>query len=227
MNRLLDFYRSGVGKKTIVAVTGIVLAGYVLIHMLGNLKLYEGPDAMNLYAEWLRGWGTPSLPREGFLWAARTVLLISVTLHIVAIAQLTVMNRRARPDGYAHRRRNMVTNIAALTMRSSGIFLAVFIVYHLLDLTFGVANPDYRQGDVYHNVVVSLDRVGISLFYIAAQLVLGLHLIHGMWSLFQTLGWNQPGVNDWRRRFAWLYTGVVVVGNLSFPLAVQLGYVSL
>ncbi|HEV7517574.1 MAG TPA: succinate dehydrogenase cytochrome b subunit, partial [Thermoanaerobaculia bacterium] len=175
-----DFYRSAVGKKAVMAVSGIVLFGFVLVHMIGNLKLYEGPQLLNSYAGFLRSVGSPAIPTSGLLWIARTVLLVAVVLHMWAAWQLTQMNRRARPAEYA--RRDIVhTTYASRTMRWGGVIILLFVVYHLLDLTWGVTNPAYVDKDVYHNVVASFSRWWISLFYIVAQLALGLHLYHGLW----------------------------------------------
>jgi succinate dehydrogenase / fumarate reductase cytochrome b subunit len=214
-----DFYKSAVGKKAVMAVTGIILFGFVLVHMLGNLKLYEGPQLLNNYAGFLRSVGGPAVPPSGLLWVARLVLLVAVFLHMWAAWQLTLLNRQARPADYA--RRDIVhTTYASRTMRWGGIIILLFVLYHLLDLTWGVTNPNYVEKDVYHNVVASFSRWWISLFYIVAQLALGLHLYHGLWSLFQSLGWNHPRFNRWRSGFAHAFAWIITLGNISFPVAV-------
>jgi succinate dehydrogenase / fumarate reductase cytochrome b subunit len=214
-----DFYKSAVGKKAVMAVTGIILFGFVLVHMLGNLKLYEGPQLLNNYAGFLRSVGGPAVPPSGLLWVARLVLLVAVFLHMWAAWQLTLLNRQARPADYA--RRDIVhTTYASRTMRWGGIIILLFVLYHLLDLTWGVTNPAYVEKDVYHNVVASFSRWWISLFYIVAQLALGLHLYHGLWSLFQSLGWNHPRFNRWRSGFAHAFAWIITLGNISFPVAV-------
>jgi len=219
-----DFYRSAVGKKAVMAVSGIILFGFVLVHMIGNLKLYEGPQLLNSYAGFLRSVGSPAIPTSGLLWIARLVLLVAVFLHMWAAWQLTQMNRQARPADYA--RRDVVhTTYASRTMRWGGIIILLFVLYHLLDLTWGVTNPDYVDKDVYHNVVASFSRWWISLFYIVAQVALGLHLYHGLWSLFQSLGWNHPRFNRWRSAFAHAFAWIITLGNISFPLAVLAGWV--
>jgi succinate dehydrogenase / fumarate reductase cytochrome b subunit len=224
-----DFYKSAVGKKAVMAVTGIILFGFVLGHMIGNLKLYEGTDEhgvriINAYGLFLRTVGTPAVPRTGLLWIARTVLLVAVLLHMWAAWQLTLMNRRARPNDYA--RRDIVhTSYASRTMRWGGVIILLFVIYHLLDLTFGAANPGFVEGDVYHNVVASFSRWWISGFYIVAQVALGFHLYHGLWSLFQSLGWNHPRFNRWRDTFAHAFAWIITLGNISFPLAVLTGLV--
>ncbi len=219
-----DFYKSAVGKKAVMAVSGIILFGFVLVHMVGNLKLYEGPKLLNSYAGFLRSVGSPAIPTSGLLWIARLVLLAAVVLHMWAAWQLTLMNRQARPAAYT--RRDIVhTTYASRTMRWGGIIILLFVVYHLLDLTWGVTNPAYIEKDVYHNVVASFSRWWISLFYIVAQLALGLHLYHGLWSMFQSLGWNHPRFNRWRSGFAHAFAWIITLGNISFPLAVLAGWV--
>ena len=218
-------HRSAIGLKALMAVSGIVLFGFVLGHMAGNLKLYLGPEAINHYAEWLREMGTPLLPRAGLLWIARIGLLLAVVVHIGAAWKLTLINRRARPHDYEGRSVVQAT-YAARTMRWGGVILLLFVLYHLADLTFGWANPDFVPGDVYHNVVAGFSVWWVSALYIVGQVALAFHLYHGLWSLFQSLGWNHPAYNDWRRRFAAAFALVVAAGNLSFPLAVLSGLVS-
>lgn len=209
-----------------MAITGIVLMGYVLAHMLGNLKIYLGPAALNEYAEFLREMGEPVAPRSVVLWILRIGLIAAFVLHIHAAYALTVMNRRARPVAYQSRRDYVTANFAARTMRWSGVIILLFVLYHLADLTWGFANPAFVRGDVYHNVVASFQRWPVALFYILANLALGLHLYHGSWSLFQSLGINHPRFNHWRRYFAVTFALVVTVGNVTFPAMVLAGVVS-
>ncbi len=222
----LGLYRSAVGKKQVLAVTGIVLMGYVLLHMVGNLKLYLGAESLNRYGEWLREVGEPALPREVLLWSARGVLIVSVVLHIHAAYALTVINRRARPERYRAKPDYVTADFASRTMRWSGVIVALFVVFHLLDLTWGTANPGYVEADVYHNVVASFERWPVALVYVAANVALGLHLYHGAWSLFQSMGWSNRRFNHWRRYFSVGFAAVVTAGNISFPLAVLTGVVS-
>jgi succinate dehydrogenase / fumarate reductase cytochrome b subunit len=224
MSWFSDLYRSAVGKKAVMAVTGILLFGFVLVHMIGNLKLYEGPKLLNAYGVFLRHVGEPAVPAYGLLWIARVVLLAAVLLHIWAAWQLTLMSRAARPRAYAVRLK-VHTTYASRTMRWGGVILLLFVVYHLLDFTAGAVNPDFRPGDVYHNVVASFSLWYVSLFYILAQVALGFHLYHGLWSLFQSLGWNQPRLNPWRKSFAHAFAWIITIGNISFPLAVLTGLV--
>lgn len=225
MSLLLSYYRSAIGKKAVMAVTGIILFGFVLVHMLGNLKVYLGAESINHYGEWLRVVGEPLLPRGVALWIARLVLLLAVVLHIDAATRLTLVNRRARPVGY-RRKDHVEADYAARTMRWGGVLLALFVLYHLAHFTWGNAHPDFRPGDVYHNMVVGFSNPLVSGFYILANLALGMHLYHGLWSMFQSLGWNHPRFNPWRRRFAQLFALVITLGNISFPVAVLSGLVA-
>ncbi len=226
MGWLVDLYRSAVGKKAAMALSGIVLFGFVLTHMLGNLKLYQGPEKMNAYAEWLREFGAPALPHEGFLWIARLVLLGSVLVHITAATQLTLMNRRARPIGYSQRSL-ACASYASRTMRFGGVIILLFGIYHLLHLTTGTVHPEFSHENVYANVVRGLGVPWTAAFYIVANLALGMHLHHGLWSMFQSLGWNSPERDTLLRRFAVLFAVAVTAGNVSFPLAVLGGLVAL
>lgn len=211
------FFLSTLGRKVVMAVTGVVLFGFVVGHMAGNLLLYMGPEALNAYAVKLR-----AVPAA--LWAARAILLISVLLHIWAAVSLTRSNKTARPKGYAQRDDRAAT-YASRTMIWSGPLLALFIIYHLLHFTFGNAHPDFVHGDVYRNVVLGFRSPLVSGFYIVAMLALGLHLYHGVYSATQSVGLNHPQINDYRRRFAATFTAIIVVANISFPLAVLSGFV--
>jgi len=225
MSFLFSLYRSDVGKKAVMAVTGIMLFGFVLVHMLGNLKLYLGPEKLNGYAQWLREVGSPVLPHSGLLWIARLVLLGAVLLHVTAATQLTLKSLRARPQRY-RQRVAIQSTYAARTARWSGLIIALYVVYHLAHLTWGYAHPSFVSGDVYGNVVAGFQIWWVSAVYMVAQIALGFHLYHGLWSLFQTLGWwQQGGGRDWRRQFALIFAWVVTLGNLSFPLAVMSGVV--
>jgi succinate dehydrogenase / fumarate reductase cytochrome b subunit len=212
-------YGSDVGKKYVMAVTGIVLMGYVLLHMIGNLKLYLGREDLNVYAEWLRTVGEPALPREVVLWVLRVVLLLAVVLHIDSAIRLARSSRRARPVGYAAPRHYVAADFASRTMRWTGPIIALFVIFHLLDLTWGTTNPSFVSGDPYDNVVASFQRVPVAIVYVIANLALALHLYHGAWSLFQSMGWSGV-LNAWRRRFAIAYAVLIAVGNVSFPILV-------
>lgn len=226
MSTIKTFYGSYVGKKIVMAVSGIALFGFVLIHMLGNLKLYQGEAKLNAYAEWLRNAGAPLLPHEGALWIFRVVLLVAVGLHILSAYQVTRASQKARPVNYKGRETIQAT-YASRTMRWGGVLLLLFILYHLAHLTLGIVHPEFEHGEVYRNVVTGFSVWWVSAFYILANLALGLHLYHGLWSMFQTLGVAGPsGGGDWRRTSAALFAWVITLGNISFPIAVLTGVVS-
>lgn len=214
-----DLYRSAVGKKAVMAVTGIILFGFVLGHLLGNLKLYLGPEALNSYARFLRTAGEPLVPANVLLWAVRLLLIAAVALHVWAAWQLSRASRAARPDAYVAGTR-IHTTYASRTMRWGGVIILLFVIYHLLHLTWGTVHPAFVPGDVYHNVVAGFQVWWVSLFYIAAQVALGFHLYHGLWSMFQSLGWNHPRFNLWRNGFAHAFAWLIALGNISFPVAV-------
>jgi succinate dehydrogenase / fumarate reductase, cytochrome b subunit len=220
----VEFYRSAVGKKWVMALTGIALMGFVFVHMVGNLKLYLGADDINHYSEFLRDLLVPILPRTWTLWLVRIGLIAAFVFHIHAAASLTLMNRRAHAEGrYVSKRDWQAANAASRSMRWTGVVILLFVIWHLTDLTWGTANPDFVRGDVYRNVVASFERPWNSGLYIVANIALGLHLFHGAWSMFQSLGLNNPRWNSWRRGFAASFAGIVMLGNISFPIAVLAG----
>ena len=221
----VEFYRSAVGKKYVMAITGIVGMLYVIAHMLGNMKMFLGADDINHYAEFLRELLVPIAPRTFVLWLLRTGLIVALIFHLHAAYSLTVLNHRARPVKYQSHRDYVAADFASRTMRWSGIIVLLFLAFHLADLTWGFANPDFIRGDAYHNIVESLSRVPIAILYIVANIALGIHLFHGAWSLFQSIGSNSPRFNEWRRWFAAAFAAVIVVGNCSFPVAVMTGLV--
>ena len=219
-----SFYRSAIGKKAVMAVTGLILFGWIFLHMVGNLKLYLGPVHLNEYAHWLRALGTPAMPETGALWVTRLLLLVAVLFHIHAAYALTIMNREARPVGY--REREYVSGTyAARTMRWGGVIIALFVVYHLLHLTTGQAHADFVKDDPYHNVVSGFRVWWVAAIYIIANLALGLHLYHGVWSLFSSLGVTQARVSAWKRAFATTFAVLITAANISFPIAVLTGLV--
>ncbi len=221
---VFGLWQTSVGKKAVMAVTGIILYGYVVLHMWGNLKLFVGATFLDEYALWLREVGQPLFPREGLLWTVRVILLVSVVLHIVAAYQLTRMNWAGRPVGY-RTRKDVQATYASRTMRWSGVIILLFVIFHLLDLTTGTANPNFVYGRVYDNVVASFSRPYVSLVYTLAVGALGLHLYHGVWSAFQTLGLNNTRWNGFWRGLAILSGLALFLGNASMPLAVLAGVV--
>jgi len=213
------FFGTSIGKKLIMAVTGMVLFGFVVGHMLGNLQIYMGPEKLNAYAALLKSTGS-------LLWAVRLGLLVVVGLHIWAATSLTLTSWSARPEGYrvtAYQE----SDYASRTMRWSGPILAAFIVYHLLHFTVGSVHPEFDHVDVYSNVVLGFSVPWVSGAYIVAMLALGFHMYHGVWSMLQSLGLNHPRYNPLRRIFAVAFTLLVVVGNISIPVSVLTGVVHL
>ncbi|MEN9595538.1 MAG: hypothetical protein RLY23_2021, partial [Actinomycetota bacterium] len=200
--------------------------GFVFAHMLGNLKIFLSASAIDHYAEWLRTIGYPILPETGVLWILRAGLLGAVVLHIWAAASLTRMNRAARPKGYKSPREYVAADFAARTMRWTGIIVMLFIIFHLLDLTWGQTGvEDFKTGDVYNNIVNSFTRVPVAIAYIIANIAIAFHLYHGAWSMFQSLGINSPRFNPWRRGFSIGVASIIAIGNISIPLLVVTGVV--
>ncbi len=219
MNRALTFFHSSIGKKVVMALTGVVLFGYTVGHMAGNLLIFRGSEAINEYSAFLR-----TSPR--LLWGTRILLLAAVSLHILCAVQLARKKNSARPIAYASRGAAN-PSYASRTMYWSGPFIAAFVLFHLAHLTFGwkVVPPAFIEGDVYANLVNGFRVVPVALFYIAACAALGLHLIHGAWSMFQTVGLNHPRYNRGLREFARVATAIVAGGFILVPVAVLLGIV--
>jgi len=226
MARPFSLWSTTVGKKIAMAVSGVVLLGFVAGHMIGNLKVFMGPEAFNHYAEGLRTIGDPFFARGQLLWLVRLVLLAAVTIHIVAAVQLVQKSRRARPVQYTKYDGDMVFSYASRTMTWGGFIILAFVVYHLMHLTFGNAHPDFIHGDAYHNFVRGFRSVPVSVAYVAAMIPLGFHLYHGFWSMFQTFGVANARNDRIRRVAAAILALVVVLGNISFPVAVLAGIVS-
>jgi succinate dehydrogenase / fumarate reductase, cytochrome b subunit len=216
-NKALRFWDSTNGKKAIMAVSGSILFLFVLGHMLGNLQVFEGPDQFNRYAVLLR-----TLPEA--LWGVRIVLLVMVALHIITSVQLALRKKQARPVGYV-KRENTVSSYASRTMYWSGPILLAFIIYHILDLTLGKANPHFVEGDVYQNVIASFSNPIVSLWYIFSMVLLALHLRHGAWSMFQSLGIANPRHNDFLKKAAIVFAIVIFIGFTAVPVGVLTGLV--
>ena len=227
---LLDLYSTAVGKKYVMAISGIAMMGFVLFHMIGNLKMYMGATALNHYAEFLKELLYPIAPKGVVLWILRGGLITMLLLHLHAAWSLTRLNRFARAVKYQGPRDYQVAKFASRTMRWTGIIVLSYLIWHILDLTLGVVNTtgtngEFVKGEVYQNVLNSLNRPVVAAFYVIANVLLGIHLFHGAWSIFQSLGWNNPRFNNWRRGFATAFATIVVVGNVSFPIAVIAGIV--
>jgi succinate dehydrogenase / fumarate reductase cytochrome b subunit len=213
---------STVGKKAVMAVTGIAMLGFVIVHMLSNLKAFVSPDSLDHYAAWLRSFLDGLFGHEGFLWVARVGLVACVVLHIAAAVGLARRAHSARPTGYRHRAK-VQGSYAARTMRWGGVIIALFIVYHLLDLTAGYLNPHGVHGEVYRNVVADFQLWYVTLAYTLAIVALGFHIRHGLWSGFQSLGVSNAAR---QRSLKLVAAGVAVfitVGYLSVPFAVLTG----
>ncbi|HMQ35449.1 MAG TPA: succinate dehydrogenase cytochrome b subunit [Chloroflexaceae bacterium] len=238
MTGVLTLYRTSVGKKVIMAVTGFILVGFVIFHMYGNTKMYQGPVVFNEYAAGLRDIGHPIFGYEHLLWVARIGLLGAVILHIWAATSLTVQSRKTTAANavggvrrYGEQKRQ--TGYAAYTMRWGGVLIFLFIIYHLLHLTFGAVgyapgafqHPHNGEYQVYNNVVLGFQSPLVVGFYSLAMVALGFHLYHGVWSMFQTLGLNNEKYTGLLRGLAILIALLVTVGNLSFPIAVMAGIV--
>jgi succinate dehydrogenase / fumarate reductase cytochrome b subunit len=227
---LLDLYSTAVGKKYVMAISGIAMMGFVLFNMIGNLKMYMGETALNHYAEFLKELLYPLAPKGVVLWILRGGLITMLLLHLHAAWSLTRLNRFARAVKYQGPRDYQVAKFASRTMRWTGIIVLSYLIWHILDLTLGVVNTtgtngEFVKGEVYQNVLNSLNRPVVATFYVIANVLLGIHLFHGAWSIFQSLGWNNPRFNTWRRGFATAFATIVVVGNVSFPIAVIAGIV--
>jgi succinate dehydrogenase / fumarate reductase cytochrome b subunit len=216
---------SNIGKKYVMAVTGLLMVAFLLVHMLGNLKIFFGQTDFDHYAHWLRTIGEPVLHGAWYLWIQRVVLLVALVLHVTAAAQLSRRDLRARRTKYASGQRWQAT-FATRTMRYGGVILGLFIIWHILDLTVGVVNPDFVEGHAYHNVTEDFQVWWINLIYIAAMLVLGLHINHGFWSASQTLGLNSPSRDRVLKATGTILAVVLTVGFLAVPIGVMTGVVS-
>ncbi len=227
MRRVLNIYRSTVGKKVLMAVSGVIFTGFVLGHMYGNLKAFFGPETFNHYAEFLREMGAPLFMHGQLLWVFRIVLLLAVLIHVVPALQLWLLSKSARPVNYARKLDTQETNIAARTMIWGGLLIATFVVLHILHLTTGNLHPDFVPGDAYNNLVVGFQWVPVPILYIVVMATLCFHLYHGVWSALQTLGINHPRYNKYRRPLALVVAAVVFVGFVSVPVGVLAGILAL
>ncbi len=221
----IELYRSAIGKKYVMAITGIALMGFVFAHMVGNLKMYLGPAEFDSYAEFLRRLLVPIFPRTVVLWSMRIGLILAFVLHVHAAYSLTRINHAARTTHYHSKRDYIAANYASRTMRYSGVIVGLYLIFHLFDLSWTGTGYHFYRGAAYENVSASLSRWWVALIYVVANIALGFHLFHGSWSLFQSMGWNNPRFNRWRRNFAAAFAGVIVVGNVSFPIMILAGVV--
>ena len=207
-----SFYRNTIGKKAVMAVTGVILTGWIIGHVLGNVLIFRGPAAVNQYAALLKS-------NMVLLWGLRVFMLVALTLHVVAAIQLVHQQRASRPVGYA-RQVPQRSTIASRTIRWGGLVLALFVVYHILHLTTGTVHPAFSHTDVYSNMVLGLRVPWVAAIYLVAVGALGLHLYHGMWSVFQSLGFAGPAISPARRRLATGIAALVYIGFTAIPLAI-------
>lgn len=225
VHRAIRFYEAPIGKKAVMAATGVVLFGYVVGHLVGNLQIYASdPDRINAYAAFLHN---PA--NAGPLWAIRGFLLLCVILHIVASTQLWLQNRAARPVSY-HRKADVPTAYAARTMKWSGPIIGAFVVFHVMHLTAGTVVPLREVGlhapDVRYNVIAGFQNPALSAFYIFAMVLLCLHLYHGVWSMFQSVGVSHPRYTPLLKRIAAFGAVAIAIGNISIPVAVLAGWLT-
>jgi len=224
VSRAVRFYDAPIGKKAVMAITGVMLVGYVLAHLLGNLQIYSSnPSQINSYAAFLHN---PA--NAGLLWGARTVLLLAVILHITASVQLFFQNQAARPIAYV-KKDDVPASYAARTMVWSGPIVAAFVIFHVLHLTVGAVLPLQDVGgnpitpDVRYNVIAGFQNYGVSAFYIFAMILLCMHLYHGIWSMCQSLGISHPRYTRKLKTASALLAILVAIGNCSIPIAVMTG----
>ncbi|TGN18560.1 succinate dehydrogenase cytochrome b subunit [Leptospira idonii] len=228
MTLSLDFFRSSIGKKIIMAITGFIWFGFVIAHMLGNLQVFQGPEKLNAYAKFLKDLGP-------LLWVARIGLLVAFFGHVIVAILLKKENSAARPVAYA-KQSTIQASKASLTMIYSGLLLLTFLVYHLLHFTLGVTNPDHysyeyilKNGDVVHDVyamvILGFQQLPISIAYVVFMFFLALHFSHALGSMFQSLGILAPKHNPIIQKIATGLAVIVFVGNSSMPISILLGWV--
>jgi succinate dehydrogenase / fumarate reductase cytochrome b subunit len=215
--RTLRFWNTTVGKKAVMAATGVVLAGFLVGHLLGNLQIFLGPDRFNGYARLLK-----ALPE--LLWSVRIALIISVTLHIWSSIQLAVVKGEARPIDYV-RRKPIASSYASRTMYWSGPIVAAFIIYHLMQFTFGMGGTPYMESDPYGSVINGFRVPAVSLFYIVAMGMLCLHLRHGLSSIVQSLGFHHPRYTPRLKAASAIVATLIFFGFVSIPVAVMAGVI--
>lgn len=219
MGSLRGFYRSMVGKKAVMGVTGLIGIGFVILHSLGNLLVFRGPAAINSYSHFLKSTGE-------LLWALRIILIVAVILHVIAAIQLTRQSRAARPIGYV-KQEHQVATPASRTMRWGGALLLVFIVLHILHFTTGTIKPAgvFSPDDVYANVVTSFRIWWVALFYVVAMIALGLHLFHGAWSSVRSIGVSPASPRPLHHRISLAIAVLVWAAFTAIPVAVFSGIV--
>ncbi|MEW1656354.1 succinate dehydrogenase [Streptomyces sp. NPDC093707] len=216
---------STVGKKTVMAASGVLMLLYLVAHVIGNLKIFFGPEEFNRYGHWLRTVGEPFMHYEWTLWLVRVVLVAAVLAHAVSAYQLSRRDIRARPTAYVHKKRR--ASYATRTMRWGGIILGLFIVWHILDLTTGTVHPGgFQEGHPYQNVVDTFSTWYGNVIYLVAMLALGLHVRHGFWSAAQTLGVGSRTRDRLLKTLADVLALVLTLGFIAVPVGVMTGLVS-
>jgi succinate dehydrogenase / fumarate reductase cytochrome b subunit len=218
MNRVVALWHTSVGKKAVMAVTGIIMVAYLITHVLANLLVFQGPEQINSYSRFLHGTG-------GALWAARLVLFAAVVLHILAAVQLTARRQAARPVRYAGGREAQVSTFASRSIRWGGGLILVFLVYHILHFTLGTVHSSFVEGDPYHNVAAGFGSPPVVAFYELAMAAVGLHLYHGIWSSGRSLGLSAPSPRPLRRQLALALALIVWAGFAVIPIAVYAGVI--
>ena len=217
-------YQTTIGKKVAMAVAGLVLWGYLVLHLAGNLKAFTGEQHFNEYSEFLRTMGAPVLGYSQALWLVRIILIIALVVHLVAFGQLWLKSRAARRVGY-RKFEPEVFSYASRTMKWGGIAILLFVVYHLLHLTTGDVHPTFEAHQAYRNMVSGFQSPLPSVIYLIGMIAVGLHLYHGLWSVFQTMGWNNKHYNRLRRPLALVISLGITLGFLSVPFAVWTGII--
>jgi succinate dehydrogenase / fumarate reductase, cytochrome b subunit len=218
MDRLQLLWHSSVGKKVIMAVTGLIMVAYLITHVLANLLVFQGPAKINAYSAFLHGTG-------GALWAVRAVLLAALVLHVVAAVQLAARRQEARPMDYVGGRKPQVSTFASQTIRWGGALILAFLVYHILHFTVGTAHPNFVEGDPYHNVANGFHNPLVVGVYLIAMAAVGLHLYHGIWSSGRSLGMTPPSPNPLRRTVALVLGLLIWLGFTVIPIGVYAGVV--
>lgn len=218
-HRAPSFWQSTNGKKVVMAVTGCILFLFVIGHLLGNLQVFEGPARINAYGHFLHNLGE-------LLWIVRIVLILAVVLHITATVQLALRNWKARPVGYS-RKESISSSYASRTMYWSGPIVLAFVIFHLLQFTAGYIHPgsQFIEGDVYHNLVAGFQVWWVSAWYIFSITLLGFHLRHGIWSMFQSVGYNHPRHTPMLKKAAYVIAVLIVLGYISIPISILAGFV--
>ena len=218
MSRLRLLWSSSVGKKVIMAITGLIWVAYLITHMLANLLVFQGPGKINAYSAFLHGTG-------GALWGARLVLIAALILHVIAAVQLAGRQQEARPVGYAAGRKSQASTWASRTIRWGGALILLFLAYHILHFTVGTAHSSFIEGNPYHNVATGFQDLLVVVLYLAAMAVVGLHLYHGVWSSGRSLGMSAPSPRPLRRGLALILALLIWLGFSIIPIAVYAGVV--